>query len=591
MKYLFVLFFSLNLFAAPSYVVHSVSAEVDKLYGTGGLKLAVLDKAKYIQKLGHEIKLIMPYYTVLDDLELTNIQVLSSDLSVIMNHGQSIFTYDVVQFDHPTEPQLKVIAIKHKPGEGYANIFNNKTNNGTKVYSLHPNEGEVFGFFSKAYTHWMDKISLKSQPDYVILNDWHTGFTSALLKERKEKYLAKLANNTSPAMSKKVPYIQFVVHNLKYQGIFDPNVFGWIGLDLNLFHSTEMNNMTNFLKTGFIHSDEIEAVSGNYAKEITTSRFAEGLESITAQAVNEGRLTGQLNGIDPSKWNPQTPNTGNPQLDQLGFSTDDLSNKKKGRDFLIKKIFNINPSADTVLIALTARLDQQKGFDFLVGDNGVFEKVLSDTSIDIKFVIAGDPHGEVDKSLYVQEIRKLEQKYPQQIRLFSFSDELERSFLYFSDFYLGASIFEPSGLAQMFAQSVGTPPIVSRVGGHVDSVAEGKTGFLFDLNFQHNQLNHAQTADNTYKKIKEAALAHQDEDTFSNIVKSTMNKNNSWGNRVTSFQNFMELAAIGFFDHEYNQRTNYVHQKIIDVNKAAKSIRAGGGLCSIPLISAPGLRF
>ena len=578
-------------FCAHAHIIHSLSPEIRDLFGTGGLQHAVIDKAIYIKKQGSDIKLVMPFYTILEERVLDNYKVLDSNLSIDLNHGQSVFTYDVVEFDHPVHRDLKIIAIRHKPGAGYDNIFNNKTSNGTKLYSLHPNDGETFGFFAKAYTNWIDKIKLNYQPDFVILNDWHTGFTSVLLEERKEKYLEDIKARKTPSFSKKIPYVQGVIHNLKYQGVFDPNVFGWVGLDLKYFHSTEMYGNINFLKTMLVHADYIEAVSENYSREILTKQFSEGLLDITKQVAAEGRLSGQLNGINPAAWNPQNPKIGIDGFDSLGFDLENLQNKSRGRELLSEYVFGRMPKDNTLIIAMTARLDDQKGFGFLLGEDGTLNKVLSDKTINVNFVIAGDPHGDRTKSPIVQELIKLEERYPDKIKLFKFSPQLERMFLYFSDMYLGASIFEPSGLAQMFAQNVGTPPIVSKVGGHVDSVSDLKTGLLFELEYTNGVLDKSRSADNAYQRIKDAFEIFQDKEAKTSLIRNAMNLNNSWANRVYRFEEFMDLSISSFYEHKNPDRARYINNNTVDIDAAFKDYQKAGKLCPVYFTRSAGLRF
>ncbi len=57
----------------------------------------------------------------------------------------------------------------------------------------------------------------------------------------------------------------------------------------------------------------------------------------------------------------------------------------------------------------------------------------------------------------------------------------------YSDFFVNVSYFEPSGLNQFFSMATGTIPILSKVGGHVDSITEGESGFFVTIPFRKAQ--------------------------------------------------------------------------------------------------------
>ncbi len=583
-----LLFLFLMAWNAQADVIHMMTAEVRGLFGTGGLQHATLDKAKFLVKAGHDVRLIVPYYTSLNELRLK--KRYQKGYQVQMNQGQSVFDYDMVEFPHPEVPEVKVVAVQHKPGLGFGNMFENITADGRKVYTLHPNETESFAFYCKAYVNWIDAKSARSQPDVVILNDWHTGAAGAYLKERKERILNRFSKRTRSLQGVKVPYVQGVIHNLKYQGVQGRDFFNFLDLDEKYFSAMDMGGNVNLLKNMMETSDYVETVSMKYASEITSPQFAEGLESVTGRLAMEGRLSGLINGIDPEKWNPQNPNIGDSEYD-FAFSTKDLlkdeNGKEQGRKKLVKDFFGVEVKENTMVVALTARIDEQKGYSYYLGDDGLFEKVFNDPDLDIKFVIAGDPHGIRSESPYIQKLEALQKKYPDKISVNKFSPVLERKFLYYSDFYLGGSLFEPSGLTQMFSQSVGTVPIVSRVGGHVDSVLDGKSGILFDVIKSGTTLNKKATVESNYKALTKAQKLFKNKKEFNNLRSSITKIDNSWGNRVQYFQSFLELAQADFF--KLDGSVNY-NKWPIDLKEYHSRWSKTGKLCPNYIKSSAGYR-
>jgi starch synthase len=84
-----------------------------------------------------------------------------------------------------------------------------------------------------------------------------------------------------------------------------------------------------------------------------------------------------------------------------------------------------------------------------------------------------------------------------------------------ADALLMPSLYEPCGLTQMRAQRYGAIPIARRVGGLVDSITDGVTGFLFDAYSPaalEQAVGHAVEcyADRpTWRRLVQAAMAQQ----------------------------------------------------------------------------------
>ena len=72
---------------------------------------------------------------------------------------------------------------------------------------------------------------------------------------------------------------------------------GWWSID-----GLEFHGQMSMLKAGLVFADAITTVSPTYAKEIRTPAFGCGFEGLLEHL--SPRLTGILNGIDDTIWNP-----------------------------------------------------------------------------------------------------------------------------------------------------------------------------------------------------------------------------------------------------------------------------------------------
>ena len=74
---------------------------------------------------------------------------------------------------------------------------------------------------------------------------------------------------------------------------------------------------------------------------------------------------------------------------------------------------------------------------------------------------------------YEDALRKLAEQAPAKISLSARLDEAMSHLVEAgADFFLMPSLFEPCGLNQMYSQAYGTVPLVSQVGGLVDTVID-----------------------------------------------------------------------------------------------------------------------
>ena len=102
------------------------------------------------------------------------------------------------------------------------------------------------------------------------------------------------------------PATVLTVHNLAFQGRYPANLFPRLGLPDSAFalDGLEYHGDVNFLKGGLTSADRLTTVSPTYAREITGEENGMGLDGILRHRA--GVLSGIMNGIDDTVWNPAT---------------------------------------------------------------------------------------------------------------------------------------------------------------------------------------------------------------------------------------------------------------------------------------------
>jgi len=260
------------------------------------------------------------------------------------------------------------------------------------------------------------------------------------------------------------------LHSLAFQGLSDASMIDRLGIGRDLFHpdGVEFYGKINTLKAGIRFADALTTVSETYAREIMTSTQGRGLEGLLS--VYRGKLSGIVNGIDYSVWNPAI----DPYLPSR-FDGQDLTNKKRCKAELLHEV-GLAMRNDRPLLAFVGRLIDQKGVDILL--DAMPEIMRSDVGV----VIAGDGSGE-----YVDGFERAAKKWVGDIAFVQRpSDPLVHRVFAGSDILLVPSRYEPCGVVQRYAQRYGTVPVGHATGGLKDTIVdcdcalESGSGFLFD---------------------------------------------------------------------------------------------------------------
>jgi starch synthase len=352
-----------------------------------------------------------------------------------------------------------------------------------------------FAFFSRAALA-LSK-ALNWQPDVVHGNDWPCGFAIAELRARR-RYDAFFQNTKT----------LFSLHNVGYQGQFDPGDLWWLGFgDPPERDDFMLDRAASALKAGIIAADALSTVSPRYAREIQTHEQGHGLDWLLH--ARRDRLVGITNGVDYEVWNPET----DPHI-AAQFSADDLSGKRECKIDLLRR-FDLPQEVDRPVLAIISRLVGQKGYDLI--------RALADPILrsGVFFIALGAGAKE-----YEDFLQRWHDVAPKQVGIYKgyAGEPLAHQIEAGADMFLMPSLYEPCGLNQMYSMRYGTVPIVRATGGLDDTVeqfdprAGTGTGFKFG----------PYEAGALLEKIREALYFYTRPDDWQKIQRNGMLVDNSW---------------------------------------------------------------
>jgi starch synthase len=316
------------------------------------------------------------------------------------------------------------------------------------------------------------------------------------------------------------------VHNLAYQGKFPLELLSEIGLPQESFtmDGVEYYGGISFLKAGLQFADRITTVSPTYAREIQEGEAGMGFDGILRARSNV--LSGILNGIDISEWNPAA----DPRITRP-FSLTTLADRAANKTALQRR-FGLPPSPDAFLLGVVSRLSWQKGLDLLLE---TLPHVLAEG---VQIVLLGSGDSDLQ-----EQFSAAAKSQPQQIGVFiGYDENLAHLIQAGSDALIVPSRFEPCGLTQLCALRYGAIPIVSRVGGLADTVIDANTAAIAEnvaTGFQFGPV----TRPNLTEAIRRAKALFQDKPVWLRMQQNGMTVDVSWHNSARHYADLYRQVA------------------------------------------------
>jgi starch synthase len=470
-----------------------LSSEAVPFAKTGGLADVAGALPKALAKHGVDARVILPLYQQIDR-NLVNGQVIEG---VPIEWRGQITPVRFYESDAAGAPAYLVEAP----------VFFDKPS----IYG-HANDHERFAFFSRAALALVKHLDW--QPDIVHGNDWPCGFAIAELRARRryQEFFQKTRT-------------LFSIHNLAYQGAFDPSDLWWLGFgespDKEAF---VLKGTASALKAGLITADALSTVSRRYAKEIQTPEQGTGLDWILR--ARRDRLAGITNGVDYDLWNPET----DPYI-AANFSAQSLAGKRECKRDLLRR-FGLPEDLDRPIIAIISRLVSQKGYDLI---RNLAAAILQTGSF---FIALGAGAKE-----YEDFLQRWHDSAPQQVGIYKgyAGEPLAHQIEAGADIFLMPSYYEPCGLNQMYSMRYATVPVVRATGGLDDTVEN------FDPNRQTGNgfKFYDYSAGALLEKIREALYFYGRPDDWQRIQLNGMAMDNSWDAAAQKYISlYEEIAAL-----------------------------------------------
>ena len=419
------------------------SAEVAPFSKAGGLSDVVGSLPKFLEK-DAEIAIFTPLHGCIDMNKWGIKELENSEMWITFGYSPQKFKLFMCKLP---STNINVFFVQN---DWYFTCFN-------EVYPkwLDPRyEHERYIAFSLATLEYAKQLNFRA--DIIHSNDWHTAMIPLYIKAnyKFDEFWSKTKN-------------VFEIHNLAYQGVWFEDILDFANMRKDIVYNEwgcEHYGRVNWMKGAINYSDKIVVVSPNYAHEILTGEYGEGMD-YTLRGHTD-KIVGILNSIDYDVFNPKTDKN-----IFKNYDINSLENKEENKKRVLEN-FGLKYNPSRPLIGFVSRLVDQKGLDLIRQVEGDLQH------LDADFIFLGS--GDKD---YENLLIWLSNNTPNIRAYVGYKPDVANQIYAGSDFFLMPSKFEPCGLSQLIAMRYGSLPIVRATGGLENTVTgyplDNSTGFKF----------------------------------------------------------------------------------------------------------------
>jgi len=412
------------------------ASELAPLVRAGGLADAVAELSGELQRLGHEVSVVLPYYRTIREDKSIKAKKTGVKISVTVGSGR----YPCEVFEHKAANGVQVFLIARDEYFDRTGLY------GVDGRDYQDNAAR-FIFFTKCVIELARRV--EPSPSILHLHSWETSLAPVFVREQALPFKTVLTP-----------------HSLEFQGNFWSYDFGLTNLSGDYFSArgVEYFGSMNCLKGGILFADAVVLPGERFVAASQTQAHGCGLDPVLREFQHK------LHGI-PS---PEGVQTWNPETDSAitaKFSAKTLANRAKNRaPFLEAAGLSGNPK--TTYVAFT-EATQGEGIDLLLAS---LDRLFVE---DVRAAILGPVNPAHTVALEVAR-RKYQGRF---IQLDTFEESLARKALAGADIFVLPGAVEPETIWLKRALSYGAVPVAARCGGLFQTVLDwdqpNGNGFVF----------------------------------------------------------------------------------------------------------------